>query len=80
MFNKLKIISKAWINVFRKNTTKEHKRRASICETCPLAAYKKYTDFIDDELKDVKGLVCLDCGCPLIAKIRSEDNCYKWEI
>ena len=73
----MKII-KAWDKVFRKQTTEEHKRRASICNGCDLAVYKSYIDFINDELKDVKGLVCSDCGCPLVAKIRSTDKCHKW--
>lgn len=55
------------------------KKRAEICSNCELRKYSKYIDFIDDELKDVKGFVCGDCGCPLIAKIRSTDICKKWK-
>lgn len=74
-------IVKGWTSVLKGKTTEEHKRRADICNTCENAVYKKYLDFIDDDLKEVKGFVCEACGgCPLIAKIRSNDNCPvdKW--
>lgn len=73
-------IVKAWYRVAKNHTTKDHKRRMDICNKCSLAVYKKYTDFVDDELKSVKGFVCGGCGCPLIAKIRSDEDCplKKW--
>ena len=80
MFKKAKIIAKAWVKVAQSITTEEDKRRARICKGCPLSKHKKYLDFINDELKEVKGLVCTDCGCPLSAKIRSEDLCIKWKL
>jgi len=76
---KPKVIAKAWISVFKGVTTKEHKRRSGICKDCTSAIYNKYTDFINDELKDVKGLICDDCGCPLVAKIRSTEICKHWK-
>ena len=72
-------IAKAWIKVAKQETTKENRERADICKDCPSAIYKKFLDFVNDELKEVQGLVCSDCGCPLIAKIRSTDKCYKWK-
>lgn len=78
MANPLTII-KAWHLVLRDQTTSEDKRRASICSDCPSKKYSKYIDFINDELDEVKGFICKDCGCPLIAKIRSTDICYKWK-
>ena len=81
-YKKIKPITiiKGWLSVFKGLTTDEHKRRAIICETCPNRVYNKYIDFIDDELKEVKGFVCDVCKCPLISKIRSTDNCplNKW--
>ena len=71
-------ILNAWIKVLKGDTTEEHRRRAEVCKSCPSSKYKKYIDFINDELKEVKGMVCTDCGCPLIAKTRSTDKCYKW--
>ena len=75
--SKIGIIVKAWLNVWNGLTTLEHKRKAVICEGCPSRKYKKYLDFVDDELTNVKGFICNECGCPLIAKIRSTDDCPK---
>ena len=72
-------IVKAWTKVAKGLTTDEDKRRASICKSCKFAKHKTYLDFINDELEEVKGLVCGQCSCPLIAKIRSTDVCKKWE-
>jgi len=73
-------IIKAWIKVKNKLVNPEIKKRAEICDKCPSARYKRYLDFVDDELKDVQGMVCLECSCPIIAKIRSTDKCplQKW--
>jgi hypothetical protein len=73
-------ITKAWINVFKGMKTEEHIRKSKICGECPSKKYSKFVDFIDDELKEVKGFVCNECKCPLIAKIRSNDKCplHKW--
>ena len=78
MINPITIV-KAWSKVLREVTTDEDKRRASICGDCPKKTYSKYRDFINDELEEVIGFVCDDCGCPLIAKIRSTDICKKWK-
>ena len=79
MINPITII-KAWSKVLREVTTDEDKRRASICSGCPNKKYHKFIDFVDDELEEVKGFVCAECNCPLIALIRSEDICDKWKI
>jgi hypothetical protein len=73
-------IIKAWINVFKGITTAKHKERYNVCKYCPSAEYKPYLDFINDELVDVKGMICNECKCPLVAKIRSNDKCplNKW--
>ena len=71
------VIISAWMQVFKGVTTQEHTNRAKICNGCLYATYKAYTDFIDDDLKEVKGFICGVCNCPLIAKIRSTDNCPK---
>jgi len=78
--SKIVTIVKAWVNVVKGLTTDEHKRRANICKGCPSRKYSKYLDFVNDDLKEVKGFVCGECGCALIAKIRSTDNCplNKW--
>ena len=71
-------IIKSWIKVFKGVTTDEDKRRAKVCNSCESAVYNKYLDFLNDELKEVEGMVCSDCDCPLLAKIRSDKKCYKW--
>lgn len=72
-------IAKAWLQVLKGITTEEHRRRAAICNGCESKKYSTFTDFINDELEEVKGFVCGECLCPLIAKIRSTDKCKKWE-
>ena len=71
-------IAKAWFKVLTGVTTEEDKRCAKICKKCPEARYIKYLDFKDNGLKQVKGMVCGLCLCPLVAKIRSTDKCDKW--
>ena len=75
----MKEIVKAWFKVLKQTTTEEQKRRSEICKECPQSKYKIYLDFSNDKLSEVKGMVCNDCGCPLVAKIRSNKTCYKWE-
>lgn len=57
--------------------------RSKICEKCPEAMIGTYENFMPDEtLKNVKGLKCNQCGCPLSAKLRStKEKCPigKWE-
>ena len=78
---KIITIIKAWNEVFKGITTKEHKRRAKICKRCDYATEKPLLKLIKDELKEINGLACMDCGgCPLIAKIRGEDICRFWKI
>lgn len=72
-------IARAWVQVFKGVTTEEHKRRASICNKCEHAKKIKILELIKDELKEVNGLGCDLCDCPLIAKIRSTDICKKWK-
>jgi len=76
---KAKTILKAWKEVVKGNTTDEHRRRSEICSKCPKAVHSTMLNLVKDELKEIKGFKCLDCGCPLSAKIRSEDVCYKWK-
>ena len=72
------VILKAWKEVLKQNTSEEHKRRASICMGCPAHEYSNFLNLVKDELKEVQGMVCGECKCPLVAKIRSTEICYKW--
>ena len=78
--SKMVTIAKAWWRVFTSDLNQRDRDRANICKDCTKAVQKKYLDFINDELKEVKGMVCGECNCPLIAKVRSEDRCplEKW--
>lgn len=76
--SKIKTIAKAWLEVYKGTTTDEHKRRSKICGACPSAKYNLMIDFIDDELVESKGMVCNECGCPILAKLRSTEICEKW--
>ena len=79
--SELKTILKAWVEVIKGNTTDEHRRRSEICKACPMSEHSKFLNLIGDELIETKGMVCKMCGCPLSAKIRSEDTCPlgKWK-
>ena len=73
-------ILKAWNKVFKGITTDEHKRRAKICKGCDEAIKRPILSLIKDELKEIEGMACGRCKCPLVAKIRSNDICNKWVI
>jgi len=58
-------------------------KRASICAQCPaaVASGALYTVVVDNRTKQIRGMSCQDCGCPLSAKVRSvNDSCPrgKW--
>lgn len=76
-----KILS-GWKNYLDKGEVTEEiaKQRAAICSGCPHAKQGKLLAFIKDTLKEVEGAYCNACGCPLSAKVRSNDICpkYKW--
>ena len=76
---KVSVILKSWQEVYKGTTSEEHKRRANICMDCPAAQHSTLLKLVKDELKEIHGLKCMDCGCPLSAKVRSTDICYKWE-
>lgn len=71
----IKTITKAWIQVLKGNTTDEHRRRSKICKSCPMAQHRKFLNLVNDELVETKGMICKMCGCPLSAKIRSDETC-----
>ena len=73
-------IAKAWAKVITQQTDEEAKRRAKICGGCESIEHSKFLDLVGDEIKEVKGFVCGECGCPLVAKVRSNEKCdlKKW--
>jgi len=69
-------IVSGWKNViFPSKEIEELARvRARICSDCPFAdLHFKFKKFSPKEkaLKDIKGLGCTKCGCPLSSKVRS---------
>jgi len=75
-------ILQGWKNFIDKSQVTEDKakERANICAECPEAKKAMLLAFIEDELKEVEGAYCKQCGCPLSAKLRSNDICplKKW--
>jgi hypothetical protein len=56
------------------------RQRAVICAFCPQLKQGRLLTFINDSLKEIEGTYCAACGCPLSAKVRSNDICpeNKW--
>lgn len=49
--------------------------RAQVCADCPSAVYGTYEKLMKDfTLKEVQGMKCKECGCPLSTKLRAEDE------
>ena len=66
-------ILNGWNNYFNKDAVVEKvaNQRAEFCAKCPFAVESIFTIFVNDELKEIEGLICKRCNCPLSAKIRS---------
>lgn len=57
-------------------------KRAKVCADCEHAVTGMIAQFIEDDIKDIEGLVCGLCDCPLSAKCRSKfETCKagKWQ-
>lgn len=74
-----------WSNLIIPNQTTEQLaiKRAKICAHCPKAVMDTamHTIVIDNKTKNIRGLKCGVCHCPLSAKVRSKnDSCPlgKW--
>lgn len=82
---KLKAILKGWENyIFTDPEIEEKaKERAKICAGCPMAKKGTYPQLMKDyTLKDVEGMVCGVCGCPLSTLLRQDEKgceLNKWE-
>lgn len=76
----LKNIVDGWINLAFPNKEVEvlARGRAAICAECPFAVTYSgvYTIQVDGKPKNMRGMKCNKCGCPLSAKVRSpNDHC-----
>lgn len=82
---KLKAILKGWENYIFTDPEVEAKakERAKICANCPMAKKGTYPQLMKDyTLKDVEGMVCGVCGCPLSTLLRQDEKkceLNKWE-
>lgn len=82
---KLKAILKGWENYIFTDPEIEAKakERAKICANCPMAKNGTYPQLMKDyTLKDVEGMVCGVCGCPLSTLLRQDEKkceLNKWE-
>ena len=76
-------IGKSWISYIKGETNLKTLGRATICKKCPNAIIGTYEKFMPDEtLKEIQGLKCNLCKCPLSTKLRSKkEKCPigKWE-
>jgi hypothetical protein len=77
--SKLKSILSGWKNYTSQNpeTEKLAKERAEKCSHCRHAVYGTYEKLMKDySLKEVEGMKCDICQCPLSTKLRSNaENC-----
>lgn len=71
-------ITSGWINLKFPSPEIEEmaKKRAKICSKCPEAVPGTWLQAIvgDDQIKEISGLKCRLCNCPLSAKDRSPDS------
>lgn len=81
----IKAILEGWKNYIfpSKETEEKAKARAEICAVCPHAKKGTYQKMMPDyTLKEVKGMKCDLCGCPLSTLLRQEqEKCKlkKWK-
>jgi len=85
IFNKMQHIVDGWTNLLIDDPVAEEiaLARASICAGCPFAQMSTglHTVVVDNKTKQIRGMKCGKCGCPLSAKVRSlNDQCPegKW--
>jgi hypothetical protein len=71
---KFKRIAEGWKNVVFTSPTVEviAKGRAKVCAACPHAVPSSWLQaVVGDEVKEIQGLKCELCNCPISAKVRS---------
>jgi len=73
ILGKIANILEGWSNLLSKDATTERvaEARAEICGRCPFAVEKKILIFVKDDFKEIEGMACERCNCPLSAKIRA---------
>ncbi|WP_172918083.1 hypothetical protein [Capnocytophaga canis] len=80
---KFHAIVKGWTNYLfpDKETERKAISRAEICAKCPHSKKGTYQRLMPDyTLKDVQGMLCELCGCPLSTLLRQDEKqCEKWD-
>lgn len=67
-------IVQGWKNYFNNELSILEFERAEVCSNCSYAIVGKFEKFMpDNQLKEIEGLKCKKCTCPLSAKIRSKN-------
>lgn len=76
MLNKLNNIVRGWLGyVWETPEIKSMaEKRAVSCADCDNAVWGLVPQFMDDEVKQIKGLKCSSCDCPLSTKLRSKEE------
>lgn len=68
-------IYKGWKRYLNGDISELEIHRANKCRECPEAVVGTYEKLMPDfQLKDIEGLKCNKCKCPLSTKLRSEDE------
>ncbi|WP_417867959.1 hypothetical protein [Xanthomarina gelatinilytica] len=68
-------IAQGWGKYFKGEVGALEKERAKECEQCPEAIVGTFERFMpDNSLKEIQGLKCNICKCPLSAKLRSKNE------
>jgi hypothetical protein len=68
-------IIEGWKKYLQGEVTELEKKRAEICKACPHAVVGSYEKLMPDfELKEIQGLKCDVCKCPLSTKLRANDE------
>lgn len=71
--SKLGSILQGWKSYFTNETPDFAKDRAEICSECNHAKEGSFEVILKEtEIKEVEGLKCSLCNCPLVTKLRSE--------
>lgn len=66
-------IIQGWKNYLKKTDDNQTRERANICKNCPNAVIGTVIKLLPEyKLKEIQGLKCNHCGCPLSAKLRSK--------
>lgn len=68
-------IKNGWKNYLKSENNQLAKQRAKHCKKCPFAVVGMLERFLPDySIEEIQGLKCNKCGCPLSAKLRSENE------